>query len=308
MSVSVGGQISANAEEKFTQRLAAEIGRRLIALEKAVRGAAGDIFTSPGAPAFGGGTAGAPGVPGAPGTPGATDHGALTGLLDDDHPQYVQHGEPVRALPHSHIIHKLDDVDDVDAGAAIDADVLFWYAARGKWVAAVTPDGNTGSTVTGFGRLALQTNTGSFVTAFGTGALFDNSGDYCSAFGQGALQNNDGANNTAIGFRAASYPGGVYANRNLAGAQNTFLGMESGSDSATQRSNSTVVGYRALYSADNQVVLGNAAVTEVQAGTGGVATVKCAAVNLAGVDLATTLAGLQPDSENSVIAHRMFGG
>jgi len=102
VSVPVRGTI--RASEGFTERVASEIGERLIALEKDARGA-GDIYTSPAAPPFGGGAAGAPGTPGAPGapgTPGATDHGALTGLLDDDHPQYAQREEQMDVIPHVH--------------------------------------------------------------------------------------------------------------------------------------------------------------------------------------------------------------
>ena len=304
--VQVRGNLKARPDGKFDDRLAATIGERLIALEKANRGG-GTAFVSPGVPAFG---AGNPGAPGAPGAPGVTDHGGLTGLEDpEDHPQYVQHGEAVHALPHSHIINRLDDVEDVDAGAAVDGDVLFWYAARRRWVSAKSPDGNTGgTTTTGFGRYALESNSGTYATAFGNQALNFNTGTRPSALGYRALLENAGADNTAIGYESAWAPGGDDTNKNTTGFRNTFLGAQTGSDSAVQHSNATTVGYRALHSADNQVVLGNAAVTEVQAGTGGVATVKCAAVNLAGVDLATTLAGLQPDSENSVIAHRMFGG
>ncbi len=39
------------------------------------------------------GARGATGPQGPPGPPGTTDHGALTGLGDDDHPQYVMNGE-----------------------------------------------------------------------------------------------------------------------------------------------------------------------------------------------------------------------
>ena len=106
--VQVRGNIKARQDGKFDDRLAATIGERLIALEKAIRGV-GDAFTAPELPAFGSGTPagtpGAPGPPGAPGTPGApgvTDHGALTGLEDDDHPQYVQHEYPAVARPHVH--------------------------------------------------------------------------------------------------------------------------------------------------------------------------------------------------------------
>jgi len=83
----------------FTQTVASEIGERLITLEKHASGVvSGTPSTLPGIP----GVPGSPGLPGAPGAPGVSDHGALTGLLDDDHPQYVQHGEQTDATPHVH--------------------------------------------------------------------------------------------------------------------------------------------------------------------------------------------------------------
>ena len=100
--VQVRGNLKARPDGKFDDRLAATIGERLIALEKANRGG-GSAFVSPTVPAFGGGgpgPAGPAGAPGAPGAPGATDHGALTGLEDDDHPQYVHREQG--AVPHVH--------------------------------------------------------------------------------------------------------------------------------------------------------------------------------------------------------------
>lgn len=105
MSVPVRGQIKADREGRFTEKLAAEIGARLIALEKAIRGASPDVFTSPSVPSFGSGSSGGSssgGGGGSSSTPGVTDHGALTGLADDDHPQYVEQLEPAVPRPHTH--------------------------------------------------------------------------------------------------------------------------------------------------------------------------------------------------------------
>jgi len=101
--VQVRGSIKARTDGKFDDRLAATIGERLIALEKANRGTAAG-FTAPELPAFGPGSpGGAPGEPGPPGPGGGvTDHGALTGLEDDDHPQYLQYGYPVMPQAHVH--------------------------------------------------------------------------------------------------------------------------------------------------------------------------------------------------------------
>lgn len=106
MSVPVRGQIKADREGRFTEKLAAEIGARLIALEKAIRGASPDVFTSPSVPSFGSGSSGGSssgGGGGSSSTPGVTDHGALTGLDDAaDHPQYVEQLEPAVPRPHTH--------------------------------------------------------------------------------------------------------------------------------------------------------------------------------------------------------------
>ena len=105
--VQVRGNLKARPDGKFDDRLAATIGERLIALEKANRGG-GSTFVSPAVPAFGGGSPGAPGAPGPPGppgTPGVTDHGALTGLEDDDHPQYVHRAQG--PVPHVHTAESL---------------------------------------------------------------------------------------------------------------------------------------------------------------------------------------------------------
>lgn len=110
MTVPVRGTITASKDGKFTQKHASTIGERLIALEKALAGA-GVTVAAPAAPAFGGGVPGPPpGVP--PGPPGGvTDHGALTGLEDNDHPQYVQH---LQQTPPQNHVHRTSDVVDFD--------------------------------------------------------------------------------------------------------------------------------------------------------------------------------------------------
>lgn len=103
MTVPVRGTIRL-VNGRITEKVAAEIGERLIALEKALQGTGAAItIPSPAAPAFGGGAPGGPGtpgLPGTPGTPGATDHGALTGLEDDDHGQYLHRLDGLK--PHAH--------------------------------------------------------------------------------------------------------------------------------------------------------------------------------------------------------------
>jgi hypothetical protein len=102
MSVPVRGSIRPDKNNRWLE----EISRRIIALEKASGGAASvtPTFASPATPAFGSGSSG-----GSSTTviTGATDHGALTGKDDDDHPQYHKRGEPAAALPHLHTAEEL---------------------------------------------------------------------------------------------------------------------------------------------------------------------------------------------------------
>ena len=136
----------------------------------------------------------------------------------------------------------------------------------------------TGLNNTAVGSGALYTNqTGADNTAVGWGALLENTADYNIGIGKGALQGvTTGDTNIGIGVNAGYYPNFNLANKTTTGIQNTFIGRSSGYSSATQHNNSTAIGYLALTSASNQVVLGNSSVTEVQMGTGGTANIRAA--------------------------------
>lgn len=147
----------------------------------------------------------------------------------------------------------------------------------------------SGSYNTGVGEEAMYTNTtGSSNTALGFMALYLNStasnnvaighqtlrwataASNTTAIGHKALAHNTtGTNNVAIGYQAGET--GTSANNNLTGSNNTWVGYNSGPNTATQLSNASAFGNGAMNSVSNQVVLGNASVTEVQAGMGGVA-------------------------------------
>jgi hypothetical protein len=102
MTVAVRGRVPFNKDGAFTKTEAVHIQERLQALERALAGGAPQ-FVSPGTPTFGSGPiigGGGGGGGGGGTTPSVADHGLLTGLGDDDHPQYVEHGESVR--PHQH--------------------------------------------------------------------------------------------------------------------------------------------------------------------------------------------------------------
>jgi len=145
----------------------------------------------------------------------------------------------------------------------------------------------TGSKNTATGEYALYGNTSANNnTASGYSALFSNtSGHENTAIGTYALTNNvDGAKNTAVGYLAL--------NNNSAGNDNTALGNYSGYGASGQnfttctfvgafsyptvsRSNVTMLGSgitNGECSSDNQVLLGNTAVTQIRAQVSGITT------------------------------------
>jgi trimeric autotransporter adhesin len=118
----------------------------------------------------------------------------------------------------------------------------------------------TGDRNTANGQEALSSNTSGFLnTANGLSALNSNTtGSGNTAVGVYALASNTtNNNNTAIGFLAGTDDPFAFSN-------GTFLGAFSGVN-ATQLTNITAVGYSALNTASNQVMLGNTSVTSVRA-------------------------------------------
>lgn len=105
MSVPVRGKVPS----KWDDQTARHITERFQALERALAGGA-PVFLSPAIPTFGSGTV----VPGGPGGGGGgvTDHGALTGLADDDHPQYALRGEQDTLQPHVHGEHDVRGLEN----------------------------------------------------------------------------------------------------------------------------------------------------------------------------------------------------
>lgn len=80
---------------------------------------------------------------------------------------------------------------------------------------------------------------------------------------------------TLLGANAGYISGATPSSANAitTGTFNTFVGYQTGFNSATQRTNTTVLGANAYVDADNTVVLGNGAVTDVLAGSTGLARV-----------------------------------
>jgi len=114
-------------------------------------------------------------------------------------------------------------------------------------------DNTTGSLNTATGAFALATNTtGYYNTAEGWSALSVNTTGYSdTASGYGALGfNSTGSGNTAVGVLALYY--------NKTGGGNTALGYFAGPDSkSTNLTNATAIGYGAVVSQSNSLVLGS---------------------------------------------------
>lgn len=127
----------------------------------------------------------------------------------------------------------------------------------------------TGSGNTSIGYDALKENTtGMQNVALSYNALGNNTtGQGNVAVGVSSLLlNTTGDNNVAIGKHAGATAN--FANANVTGSLNTFIGYESGSGSPTQLTNATAIGNGALVSSSNTIQLGNANVTTVNIGTG----------------------------------------
>lgn len=173
---------------------------------------------------------------------------------------------------------------------------------------------NTVGTVnTAVGSETLKNNTtGIANTAYGSNALGSNTdGDYNTAIGYSALASNrvlfstrqesnntavgfyalysntSGANNTALGSRAGNTAD--FANANITGSNNVFIGYNSGPATPIQISNSIAVGPNALVSKSNAMVLGGTGVYAVDVGIG--TTTPNAKLHIVDGDVAITTQG-----------------
>ncbi len=145
-------------------------------------------------------------------------------------------------------------------------------------------DNTTGIRNSALGQTALNKNTtGNQNTAVGASALFENNGNDNTAVGQASLNfNTTGNNNTALGQAALIHNqtgSDNVAIGKLAGSGNTnvnfnqctFIGANS--TPIVNRTNVTMLGYGiadAQVTNDDQVLLGNTAVTEIRAQVTGI--------------------------------------
>jgi len=125
----------------------------------------------------------------------------------------------------------------------------------------------TGNVATGLNSLNKNT-IGNFNNGYGNVALFANTiGSNNSAVGTSALrENTTGNGNTALGYQAG-YMGSA-ANANTTGTNNTFVGANSGPGTSAQLTNATAIGYNALVSQNNSLVLGGTGIDAVNVGIG----------------------------------------
>ena len=119
---------------------------------------------------------------------------------------------------------------------------------------------NQGSDVVAIGPQALGSNT------VGAGVGVYNQGNEIVAIGHETLvANTTGTKNVAIGGLAGAngYTGGTtFGNSNKTGSNNTWIGYGAGPNTPSQLSNTTALGFQAVNTASNQVVLGNSSVTQ----------------------------------------------
>ena len=132
------------------------------------------------------------------------------------------------------------------------SDVVFIGKVAGKF--------NQGNDNVGIGDQALSAQT------VGAGSGVYNQGNDNIAIGHFPLvANTTGSKNVALGGYAGSdgYLGGTtFGNSNKTGANNTWIGYDSGPNTTSQLSNTAALGYQAHNTASNQAVIGNSSMTQ----------------------------------------------
>lgn len=149
-------------------------------------------------------------------------------------------------------------------GSAWDADAgsigLGFYALRKNTGKQCTSLGfnslynNSGNNVVGAGAYAGSGNTGYRTSGLGGYAIYQNAGDYCNGFGYYALYRNVGDYNCGYGNFALSGCGS---------SRVTAFGHGAGNGIGAGYNNTTLLGYGAMPTQANQVVLGDLNVNQV---------------------------------------------
>jgi hypothetical protein len=118
------------------------------------------------------------------------------------------------------------------------------------------------NTAVGFDALYSQ----SFSSGFGSSDSNNTAVGYKALYSNQPTTTWNGINNTALGYQAGKTE--VAANANTSGYNNTFIGANSGPGTATQLINATAIGYNALVSQSNSLVLGGIDSSAVKVGIG----------------------------------------
>jgi hypothetical protein len=154
--------------------------------------------------------------------------------------------------------------------------VAIGYAAGGASIAT----GSTGNVFLGFsaggGVIGLSTGTENVFIGQNSGLVYTTATEN-TATGRNSLQalttgNNNVATGSAAGFNNTTGTSNVFigwrsgytatpANATTTGSNNTFIGTQAGQGSTTQLTNATAIGYQALVTASNALVLGNSSVS-----------------------------------------------
>jgi hypothetical protein len=154
----------------------------------------------------------------------------------------------------------------VALGALNTGDYTQNSAFGGFTLASLTSGGQ--NTALGFGAMNAST-TGGFNTAVGNYALGSTTGTGNTQVGANtgySAPNTTGSYNTYLGLNAGYTGNG--ANRNTTGSNNTYVGAFSGPGTPTQLTNATAIGYNAVVSQSNSLILGGTGTGAVKVGIG----------------------------------------
>ena len=190
------------------------------------------------------------------------DHGALQGLTDDDHPQYLLAGGS-RAAPNGFAATGTLDTGTLLASGA--GTRLVWYPGRAAFRAGVVNATQWDAVNIGNYSVALGTNTtarGNAATALGDGSIA--SGYASTALGEGSRASGNASTATGEGTRASGNAATAMGiNTTASGTATAALGFHT----TASGSHSTALGFYTTASGAYSTALGNSASTNGQPGS-----------------------------------------
>lgn len=197
---------------------------------------------------------------------GVTDHGALTGLGDDDHPQYLL-SNGVRNSPNGFVVKSMwGSAEPVVSGIATDGPALLWHGNKGAlWFGAFN-EGYPAASQIGQGSLRFGAN----AVAGGAGSLAGGNLSYASAMGSVALGSSAEATGNysfAMGENSRTTASHAFAYGNSSAATGTYS-LAFGDRASAKQNGAVAMGTTAIADGDNAFAFGNDARAT---GTGAVA-------------------------------------